>query len=92
MSKGLTLGKLRGLHRISNPNGTLIAAITALKRVADVNTLVRERGTPWSARYGLTMETLRSIRATEGWHTRYDSGFGLSAGALSSKAVPGDVY
>ena len=39
------------------------AATTALKRVADVNTVVREHGTPWFSRYGLTTEDLSHIRA-----------------------------
>ena len=68
------------------------AATTAFKRVADVNTLVRERGTPWSTRYGFTNESLASIRATEGWHARYGSGLGSSDGAQASKRAPGEVY
>ena len=61
------------------------AATTALKRVADVNTLVREHGTPWYARYGLTKENLAAIRATEGWHARYGSALGSTQGTASSK-------
>ena len=52
------------------------AATTAFKRVADVNTLVREHGTPWFSRYGLTVEDLSTVRATEGWHARYGSSLG----------------
>ena len=47
------------------------AATTACKRVADVDAVVREHGTPWFARYGLTKEDLTTVRATEGWHARY---------------------
>ena len=68
------------------------AATTALKRVADVNTLVRERGTPWSARYGFTAEVLSSIRATEGWHARYGSEAPPAGAAGPAKKVAGEVY
>jgi tagatose 1,6-diphosphate aldolase len=68
------------------------AATTAVKRVADVSTLVREHGTPWYARYGLTVENLATIRATEGWHARYGSPLGSTKGTGSSKASPGEVY
>ena len=68
------------------------AATTALKRVADVNTLVRERATAWSARYGFTKELLSSIRATEGWHARYGSSLGSSGGTAPGKRAAGDVY
>jgi tagatose 1,6-diphosphate aldolase len=68
------------------------AATTAFKRVSDVNALVRERGTPWLARYGLTKETLAGIRATEGWHARYGASISLVEGAATSTRAPGDVY
>jgi tagatose 1,6-diphosphate aldolase len=68
------------------------AATTAIKRVADIDTLVRERGAPWPARYGLNKESLASIRATEGWHSRYSSPFGSSSSATPSKRAPGEVY
>ncbi len=68
------------------------AATTALKRVADVNSLVRDRGTAWSARYGFSKELLNSIRATEGWHARYGSCMGSSDGAAPGKRAAGDVY
>ena len=64
------------------------AATTALKRVADVNTLVRERATAWSARYGFTKELLSSIRATEGWHARYGSSLGSSGGTAPENEPP----
>jgi tagatose 1,6-diphosphate aldolase len=69
------------------------AATTAFKRVSDVNTLVREQGSPWFARYGFTREDLASIRATEGWHARYASGLGSAAAdGAPAKATPGEVY
>ena len=69
------------------------AGTTALKRVADVNTLVREHGSPWYARYGFTVEDLTRVRATEGWHARYASAFGAGAAdGAPSKAAPGEVY
>ncbi len=68
------------------------AATTAYKRVADVNTVVREQGTPWFTRYGLTKEHLASVRASEGWHARYGSPLGTTSGSSSAKAAPGEVY
>jgi tagatose 1,6-diphosphate aldolase len=69
------------------------AATTALERVAKVNALVREHGTPWFTRYGFTKELLSSIRATEGWHARYGSSTtGSSSGAAPGKRAAGDVY
>jgi tagatose 1,6-diphosphate aldolase len=71
---------------------TQFATTTALKRVADVNTVVREQGTPWFARYGLSKEHLASIRAAEGWHARYGSTLGSTQGTTSAKGAPGEVY
>src|SRR5271155_4064514 len=68
------------------------AATTAHKRVADVDALVREHGTPWYSRYGLTKEKLATVRATEGWHARYGSPLGSAKGSTSSKGAPGEVY
>jgi tagatose 1,6-diphosphate aldolase len=68
------------------------AGTTAHKRVADVDALVREHGTPWYSRYGLTKEKLATVRATEGWHARYGSPLGSAKGASSSKGAPGEVY
>jgi tagatose 1,6-diphosphate aldolase len=68
------------------------AATTAHKRVADVDALVREHGTPWYSRYGLTKEKLATVRATEGWHARYGSPLGSAKGTSSSKGAPGEVY
>ena len=48
---------------------TKFAATEGLKRVAEVDAVVREHGTPWFAKYGLTQEDLPPIRAAEGWHT-----------------------
>jgi tagatose 1,6-diphosphate aldolase len=68
------------------------AATTAFKRVADVSQLVREHGTPWFSRYGLTVEDMSTIRATEGWHARYGSSPGSAKGGAPAKAAPGEVY
>ena len=47
------------------------AATEGRKRVADVDAVVRDRGTPWFARYGLSQDDLADVRAAEGWHFRY---------------------
>jgi tagatose 1,6-diphosphate aldolase len=68
------------------------AATTACKRVTDVDTVVREQGTPWYSRYGLTKENLATTRATEGWHARYGSALGSAHGTTPAKGAPGEVY
>ncbi len=65
------------------------AATTAFKRVADVNTVVREHGTPWYARYGFSKEDMASIRASEGWHARYGSPLSNTQGSASAKGGAG---
>jgi tagatose 1,6-diphosphate aldolase len=73
---------------------TKFAAEEGLRRVSEVDKVVREHGTPWFARYGLTLEDLHSIRPAEGWHARYASQAkaapGLDSGAPKYKA--GEVY
>ena len=68
------------------------AATTAFKRVTDVNALVCDHATPWFTRYGLTKETLATVRATEGWHSRYGGFVSSTESAASWKRSPGDVY
>ncbi len=68
------------------------ASTIALKRVADVDALVREHGTPWYSRYGLTVEELATFRACEGWHARYSTPLGAASHSGPSKAAPGEVY
>src|SRR3954469_17345179 len=60
---------------------TQFAATTGLKRVADCDTIVRQGGTPWFAKYGLTKDELGTIRAAEGWHFRYPTGDSAAASA-----------
>ncbi len=67
------------------------AATTGRKRLADVDALVRSRGTPWFARYGFSKDELVTIRAAEGWHARYASG-GPSPAPSSAAHAPGEVY
>ena len=50
---------------------TKFAATEGVKRVADVDVVVRQHGMPWFAKYGLTKEELATVRASEGWHFRY---------------------
>lgn len=58
------------------------------RRVKEVDAIVKT-GTPWFAKYGLTMEELHGVRASEGWHARYGGGRAAS-GAMS--ADPNAVY
>ena len=71
---------------------TRFAATEGRKRVADVDAVVREHGTPWFARYGLTKDELTTVRASEGWHTRY-APVAKAAGGKAGHAVrAGEVY
>ncbi len=71
---------------------TRFAATEGRKRVADVDAVVRENGTPWFARYGLTQEEMTTIRASEGWHARY-APYAKSAGGAGGHVVrAGEVY
>jgi tagatose 1,6-diphosphate aldolase len=70
---------------------TRFAATTGRKRLADVDAIVRSRGTPWFARYGFSKDELATIRAGEGWHMRYASG-GPSTPPSSAARVPGEIY
>jgi tagatose 1,6-diphosphate aldolase len=71
---------------------TQFAAIEGYKRVADVDRVVRENGTPWFAKYGLSAEDLTSIRAAEGWHFRYANHAGAATGGGGHVVRAGEVY
>ncbi len=49
------------------------AETECVRRVTETHEIVKT-GTPWFAKYGLTMEDLHGIRTTEGWHARYGGG------------------
>lgn len=71
---------------------TRFAAGEGLKRVADVDAVVREHGSPWYSKYGLTAEDITTIRASEGWHARY-SPFAQAEGGTGGHTVrAGEVY
>jgi tagatose 1,6-diphosphate aldolase len=61
-----------------------------LGRVRQVDEIVKANAKPWFARYGLTMEDLHSMRATEGWHFRYGGGQAVSGERAT--ADEGEVY
>jgi tagatose 1,6-diphosphate aldolase len=42
-----------------------------VRRVKEIDALVKATGTPWPVRYGLSAEQLKRIRVAEGWHQRY---------------------
>jgi tagatose 1,6-diphosphate aldolase len=68
------------------------AATEGLKRVADVDAVVRGQGTPWFAKYGLSKDDLATIRASEGWHTRYAPTARAAGGAGGHQVRAGEVY
>jgi tagatose 1,6-diphosphate aldolase len=65
------------------------AETECVKRVREVDEIVKT-GTPWFKKYGYTMEELREMRATEGWHARYGGGTAVAGGP--SKVDPNAVY
>jgi len=71
---------------------TKFAATEGLKRVAEVDAVVRERGTPWFARYGLNKDEMTNIRPSEGWHIRYAPGASAAGGDAGHKVRAGEVY
>ncbi len=58
-------------------------------RVRQIDEIVKKSGTPWFARYGLTLDDLHSVRVAEKWHFRYG---GSSAGGGARAAGKDDVY
>ena len=71
---------------------TKFAATTGVKRVTDVDAVVREHGTPWFATYGLSREDLHSVRASEGWHARYAPHARAAGGTGGHVVRAGEVY
>jgi len=72
---------------------TRFAAETGAKRIADLDVVVRERGTAWYARYGLSKEEMATIRAAEGWHFRYAPHAEAAGGTAGGTVVrAGEVY
>ncbi len=64
------------------------AETECVRRVKEVDAIVKT-GTPWYAKYGLTLEDLHGMRATEGWHARYGGG---PMTAVAGKIDPSAVY
>ena len=68
------------------------AGTEGLKRVAEVDAVVRAHGTPWFAKYGLTKDDLATIRAGEGWLTRYAPHAAGGGGTGGHVVRAGEVY
>lgn len=71
---------------------TQFAAETAARRVEEADAIVREHGTPWFAKYGMTQEDFTQIRAAEGWHFRYAPQAEAAGGAGGHVVRAGEVY
>jgi len=71
---------------------TEFAATEGAKRVREVDGIVRQHGTPWFARYGMSQDELHSIRASEGWHARYAPQAKAAGGQTGHAVRPGEVY
>jgi tagatose 1,6-diphosphate aldolase len=71
---------------------TRFAATEGVNRVAAVDAVVRDQGSPWFAKYGLTKEDLTTVRACEGWHARYAPGAKAAGGAGGHVVRAGEVY
>jgi tagatose 1,6-diphosphate aldolase len=70
---------------------TKFAAGEARGRVAEIDQIVRSAATPWWDKIGLSAASMSEIRAAEGWHARYLSGFGTSTEG-GHVVRPGEVY
>lgn len=71
---------------------TKFAATEGLKRVSEVDAVVRAHGTPWFAKYGLSHDDLATFRASEGWHIRYAPTADAAVGAGGHAVRAGEVY
>ncbi len=72
---------------------THFAATTGRDRVAEIDAIVRERATPWFARYGLSREELEGVRVAEGWQLRYAPHARAAAGESGGTIHrPGEAY
>ena len=71
---------------------TKFAATERIKRVGEVGQVVLNHASPWFAKYGLSLEDLHSIRASEGWHFRYAPGAKAAGGAGGHVVRAGEVY
>jgi tagatose 1,6-diphosphate aldolase len=59
-----------------------------VRRVQETDAIVKT-GTPWFAKYGMTLADLGGMRAAEGWHARYGGG---AAAVPAGKVDPNAVY
>ncbi|HEV3115830.1 MAG TPA: tagatose 1,6-diphosphate aldolase [Gemmataceae bacterium] len=62
----------------------------AADRVRQIDEIVKKSATPWYTWYGLTLEELADIRATENWHFRYGERRTGSSGP--GTVAEGEVY
>jgi tagatose 1,6-diphosphate aldolase len=68
------------------------AETECVRRVKETDSIVRA-GTPWFAKYGLSMEDLHGIRTTEGWHARYGGGtWPVTGPGAKAEKDPNAVY
>jgi tagatose 1,6-diphosphate aldolase len=65
------------------------AETECVRRVKETDAIVKT-GTPWFEKYGLKMEDLHGMRATEGWHARY--GGAGAAGGAGGPVDPNAIY
>ncbi|HEX4606684.1 MAG TPA: tagatose 1,6-diphosphate aldolase [Urbifossiella sp.] len=65
------------------------AETECVRRVTETDVIVKT-GTPWFAKYGLSMDDLHGVRASEGWHARYGGGPAPASGP--TKVDPNAVY
>jgi tagatose 1,6-diphosphate aldolase len=62
-----------------------------VKRVKEIDGIVKAKAISWYAKYGFTKDQLSKIRVAEGWHLRYGGNFGGTSGE-SSKFDPTSAY
>ena len=71
---------------------TKFAGAEGVKRVTEVGNVVKEHGTPWFARYGLTKEDLATVRISEGWLGRYAPQARAAGGSGGHAVRAGETY
>lgn len=68
------------------------AATEGVRRVMEVDALVRECAIPWFERYGLSLEDIAAIRPAEGWQFRYAPHAHGAPGTSAHAVRPGETY
>ena len=67
-------------------------SLAGVRRVGEVDAIVRQAATPWFERYGLSADDLAAIRPAEGWLFRYAPQAHAAPGTSAHAVRPGETY